>query len=346
MNKKALLNLISFVETEKVGIELYFLYREKQEHFFEILRADLEGTVTKTQLENVFVNKIKRQLLNKDSDEATVDWKLKHINEVDDSKNTFYYFPNVDTTDEDAFHVPEEFLEFASIQDKDYDTFKLFKHELHVLENVVSIFVRLRIDNKQILLYKHKFPFDILSKSSTSILKLINIDHKSRFSLEKEQLLQINDKIDFMYVGNSFIIFNLKLLEGRYGFNDRYLKNAKHSIQVIKEKNILIGVEKLEELSQKVSFSKKLMKVKSDNEVLCKPISAIKKFLSEYKTKDGKHSLSKRIKYEPKMNKFQVDTNVAAQDFIRLLSDQFLNSELTNKPYVSESHNEFLFDQD
>jgi hypothetical protein len=102
----------------------------------------------------------------------------------------------------------------------------------------------------------------------------------------------------------------------------------------------------LEELSQKVSFSKKLMKVKSDNEVLCKPISAIKKFLSEYKTKDGKHSLSKRIKYEPKMNKFQVDTNVAAQDFIRLLSDQFLNSELTNKPYVSESHNEFLFDQD
>lgn len=346
MNKKTLLNLISFIATKKVGIELYFLYKEKEEPAFEILRADLEGTVTKTQLENAFVNKIKLQLLNIGSVDGTEEWELKHINEVDDSKNTFYYFPNVDTTYEDTFHVPEEFLEFASIQDKDYETFKLYKHELHVLENVVSLFVRLRIDDQQILLYKHKFPLDILSRSSTSILKLINKDHKSRFSLEQEQLLQISEKIDFMYVGNNFIILNLKLLENRYGFNDRYLKNAELSIKTIKEKNILIGVEKLEELSKKVSFSKKMMKIKPDNEVLSKPISAIKKFLSEYKTKDGKHSLSKRIKYVPKMNKFQVDTNVAAQDFIRLLSDQFLISELTNKPYISEDHNEFLFDED
>lgn len=346
MNKSTLLKQIEFLVTKKAGLELYFLYKEKESPTFEILRADLEGTLTKTQLENSFVNKIKAQILNIGVDEGVQEWRLKHIKDVDDSNNTFYYFPNIETTNEDTFHIPEEFLEFASINEKEYETFKLFKHETHQLENIVALLIRLKIDDEQILLYKHKFPIDILSRSRTSILKLVSIDHKSRFSLEQDKLLQINDKIDFLYVDNNFIILNLKLLESRYGFNERYLKNAELSIKAIKEKNILIGVEILEELSQKVSFSKKLMKVKSDNEVLSKPINDINKFLKEYKTKDGKHSLSKRIKYVSKMNKFQIDTKVAAHDFLRLLSDSFLNSDLTNKPYISEDHNEYKFDDE
>ncbi|MBK7967979.1 MAG: hypothetical protein IPK08_03090 [Bacteroidetes bacterium] len=61
-----------------------------------------------------------------------------------------------------------------------------------------------------------------------------------------------------------------------------------------------------------------------------------------YKTKDGKFSLANRIKYIPIKNKFEVKSKIAAEDFIRLLNDQYLWSLLTKRPFISYSASEFL----
>lgn len=353
MNKLTLISKLQFISTKKVGLELYFLYRKKADDPIEILRANLEGSNAKTRLESVFIKKIKYQLLNQDDEgKAPVDaveWSLKHIKEVDDLKNTYYYFPNEEPKPEEEnendFHIPDEFKEMVNLKGKDYEKFSLYEFSKHSLDDVFAYLIRLQIDDEQVILYKHKYSIDVLSRST--ILKVLGaeINHSTRFSLEQEPLLKLSEKIDFMLVDNDFIILNLQLLESRFGFNERYLKKGAESLAFIKKKGILTETKVFDELVKKVSFSKKLMKVKADNEVLKTPIIDMKHFLEEYKTKDGKHSLSNRIKFIPKENMFEVTTKVGADDFVKLLNDQFLWSLLTKRPFISDVQTEFVGDE-
>jgi len=344
MDKSTLLSKLRFIIEKEIGLELYFLYRQKNDDPIQILRANLEGSKTQEKLESVFKSKIKSQLFQQDEEgkelPSFVDWQLKHINTVDDLKNVYYYFPNAASEDE-SYHIPVEFEEMEKLQNSSYTSHELFDFKKHLLDDVFAFLIRMQIDNEQVVFYKNKYPFDILSRST--VLKVFNyeVEHNTKFSLEDSPLLQISDKVDFAFVDNNFIIFNLSLLESKFGFNERYLKMANESLKFIKQKNILTDTKIIEEMSSKVSFAKKLMKVKADNEVLKTPVAEMKDFLEEFKTKDGKYNLAKRIKYLPKQNKFEVKTKVAATDFVRLLNDQYLYSLLTKRPFISEVQTAF-----
>ncbi|MCW3788297.1 Kiwa anti-phage protein KwaB-like domain-containing protein [Plebeiibacterium sediminum] len=344
MKKSTLLSKLKFVIDKQIGLELYFLYRPKSQDNIEILRANLEGTVTQTKLEQDFITKIKSQIFNQDNEgkeiPTGIDWQLKHINEIDELKNVYYHFPNKESED-DSYHIPVEFEEMKTLQDKKYEDFSLFDFSKHLLDDVFAFLIRLQIDNEQVILYKNKYPFDILSRST--VLKLLSheVGHRTKFELEDAPLLQISDKFDFIFIDDSYIILNVRLLESKFGFNERYLTKGAESLNFIKSKNILVDTKVLDDLVTKVSFAKKLMKVSADNEVLKTPIAEMKSFLDEFKTKDGKYSLAKRIKYIPKQNKFEVKTKVAADDFVRLLNDQYLISLLTKKPYIAEVQKDF-----
>lgn len=344
MNKSTLLSKLKFVIVKQIGIELYFLYKPKNNENTEILRANLEGTITQTKLEQNFVTKIRHEVFNLDEEgkeiETSIDWQLKHIKDVDELKNVYYYFPNQESED-GSYHIPPEFEEMETLKNKRYVDFPLFDFKKHLLDDVFAFLIRLQIDDEQVILFKNKYPFDILSRSSVLKLLSYNINHSTKFELEEAPLLQISDKFDFLFIDNNFIVFNIKLLESKFGFNERYLAKGVESLEIIKNKNILTDTKIFESLVTKVSFAKKLMKVKTDNEVLKTPISEMKNFLDEFKTKDGKYSLAKRIKYIPKQNKFEVKTKIAAEDFIRLLNDQYLISLLTKKPYIAEVQKEF-----
>lgn len=342
MNKPLLQSKLQFLDDKSIGLELYFLYQKTGNEPFSILRAHLDGSTVQTKLENLFISKIRQQFLGKDiSGKPLKDppvWDLKHIKDVDDIKTNYYHFPNKEAQNEE-YHIPEPFKLMAELYSKSYEDIPLFEFDSHLLDDVYAYLIRLQIDSEQIILYKHKHAFEVLSRSP--ILKVLNINHDTKFSLEKDPLLKINEKIDFMFIDNNFIILNLGLLESKYGFNERYLKQASESLDFLKKKGILKDTTVFEQLSLKVSFSKKLMKVKPDNVVLKVPIQEMNDFLINYQTKDGKTNLAKRIKYIPKSNKFEIKTIVAAEDFIRLLNDEFLISELTKRHYISPNKMEF-----
>ena len=344
MEKSTLLSKLKFVVDKQVGLELYFLYRPKSADNIQILRANLEGTITQSKLEQDFIAKIKSQIFNQDSEgneiPTGIDWKLKHIKDVDELKNVYYHFPNEESED-DSYHIPTEFQEMATLHGKSYESFDLFDFSKHLLDDVFAFLIRLQIDDEQVILFKNKYPFDILSRST--VLKVLNhkVKHDTKFELEDSPLLQISDKFDFVFIDNHFVILNIKLLESKFGFNERYLSKGAESLEIIRNKNVLVDTKIFEELAKKVSFAKKMMKIDSSNEVLKSPISEMKNFLDEFKTKDGKYSLAKRIKYIPNQNKFEVKTKIAAEDFIRLLNDQYLISLLTKKPYIAEVQSEF-----
>ncbi|MBK7967981.1 MAG: hypothetical protein IPK08_03100 [Bacteroidetes bacterium] len=97
MKKSTLILKLQFINSKRVGLELYFLYRKKSDDPIEILRANLEGSTAKTKLETVYINKIKHQVLNEDEEGKaaadTVEWTLKHIKDVDDLKTLTTIFP-------------------------------------------------------------------------------------------------------------------------------------------------------------------------------------------------------------------------------------------------------------
>lgn len=350
MNKANLISQLKFVSDKQPGLELYFLYKGSHEAPIEILRADLEDNGAKERLQSVFITKIKNQLLNQNNEGKSIDgfadWFLKPIGKVDEIKNTYYFFPVTPPTEEDDYHIPEEFEEMKKLWNLCYEDVPKFNFKSNSLENVFAFLIRLQVDNEQVIIYKHKYPIDVLSK--TPVLKALGFEkiHATRFSLEKEPLLKVSDKIDFMLVNKHFIILNLNLLESKYGFNDRYLRKGAESLELIRKKNILTNLEVFEKQIQKLAFSKKLMKVKTDNEVLKQPIQTMKKFLEDYKTKDGKNSLAKRIKYVPGKGKFEIKTMVAAEDFVRLLNDQYLFSQLTQRPFISNVQEEFTIEEE
>lgn len=344
MNKADLQSQLQFISTKQVGLELYFLYRQKTNDPFQILRANLEDSTTQSRLEKVFVNKIKNQFLNQDEEgkalEGSPDWFLKHIKDVDELKNTYYYFPNEEDENEE-YHIPDEFKEMVNLKDLVYEKIDVFEFEKHLIEDIFAFLIRIQIDNEQVILYKHKYSIDVLSRATVFKILKYELEHKTKFSLEKDPLLKISDKIDFMFIDNQFIIVNLQLFESKYGHSERYLKKGIESLNIIKDKNILSDTKIFDELVTNVGFSKKIMKVKANNEVLNKSITELTTFLKEFKTKDEKYTLAKRIKFIPEQMKFEVKTKIAADDFIRLLNDQYLISKLTNRPYISEVQSEF-----
>lgn len=352
MTKENLISKLSFIKDKQVGLELYFLYKSPEQNL-SILKVNLEDQIAYTRLRHVFIEKVKNQLLNVDEEgksiSDSIDWVLKSIAEVDELKNTIYHFPNEEeesiTDEEKDFHIPDEFQIMASLHNLKYEDIPHFEHSQHTLENVVAFLIRLQIDNEQVIIYKHKWAIDVLSR--TNILKMTNIlQHATKFSLETDPLLKISDKMDFMFIDNSFIILNLSLLEQKYGFNERYLKKAASSLKVITNSGIVLDITTIQKMSIKIPFAKKLMRIKNDNEVLKTPIQSMKDFLDEYTTKDKKFSLAKRIKYVPSKNKFDIKTQVAAEDFLRLLNDQYLISLLTKRPYISDVQKEFVTDDD
>jgi hypothetical protein len=345
MNKSTLLSKLNFIVTEQVGLEMYFLHQSpKADEGIEILRVNLEGTAVQTRLEKVFKDKIKKQFFGQNDEGKSIDdapeWFLKHIKDVDELKNTYYFFPNEESKDEE-YHIPVEFLEMERLQNLIFEKVPSFEFDKHSLDNVFASLIRMQIDGKQAIFYKHKYPIDVLSRSTVLRVLGMTLQHKTQFSLEQAPLLKVSDKIDFMFFDNNFIILNLSLLESKYGFNERYFKKGTESLEIIKNKKILVDSKVFDELVKKVSFSKKLMKVKSDNLVLKTPFSEIKSFLDDYTTTDGKFSLAKRIKFIPAQGKFEVKSKKAAEDFMRLLNDQYLISLLTKKPYVSDVQSEF-----
>ena len=66
MDKSTLLSKLRFIIEKEIGLELYFLYRQKNDDPIQILRANLEGSKTQEKLESVFKSKIKSQLFQQD----------------------------------------------------------------------------------------------------------------------------------------------------------------------------------------------------------------------------------------------------------------------------------------
>ena len=146
----------------------------------------------------------------------------------------------------------------------------------------------------------------------------------------KPDVLKIENRLDIAIVGNSIITDNISLLQNTFGFEKYVRSEASQTIQLIDSMGLISGLEVLQGLSEreKLTYAKKLMKAKK-SPVLQMNRTALMSAIQRHPRYKDKFV----IEAEHIVLRNQKD----AREFMKMLNDDIVRSELTNQEYDSSA---------
>lgn len=224
---------------------------------------------------------------------------------------------------------------YEILQTKDYHPFSFLDNESNKKEcyteanqgALIGYVFRINKNDDCFWLYQHLYPIKLLNRSK-AVYAIFN-KGITYTTLDKD-IFRIEPRIDAAIIGGNIYTTKTDLLQKFFGF-DQYIKNAaEKTIDIIKSMSLLKDVAKLEQLlgKDRLSDAKKLMKAHNS------PVFSM-----------DKATLCKRLKKHPRYkDKFAYDgdmiiieTQKTASDFIKMLNDDIVKSELTKQEYDSHS---------
>ena len=288
--------------------------------FFFLLDGD-EGMCVKsvdineedqTELAKMFTESLSNNILLND------DLSLIPISSADDRKNALYEY--------DLDDIPEELSNLKKIiENEDFDTFSFSDDLLKQLEGVLIL-----IGNQdvQLAIYKHHYPITLLQKDSG--FSLTKMRGSNRFQKLDQDILKIDPKFQFIKLNGKYYILDIKALERFFGFNDAIKNIATQGVENIKTSDLVMDCGVFESRLDDITFSRKLVKSASQSPVLSViPNREILSFTNTHPALKGK------FKYSSDGSQFDLKTKKSQNLFLKLLNDDFLQSELTKKYYES-----------
>ncbi|WP_363551074.1 anti-phage protein KwaB [Caldifermentibacillus hisashii] len=310
MNKEELdSNLFSFLlSKDEILGEIYFVL--KHDSGTELRFVDLDKG-SQIELTEQFINAIENEIINRK------DLKVISISEADDRTNAIYEY--------DLEETPHELDVIDKvIQNENITSFSFKSDSLKDIQGIIILFSN-RKDN--LVFYKKHYPFNLYNKDKFSIRRMGN---DSRFTKLEEDIVKINATFEFFKFKNTLFINNIKTLEKFFGFHDIIKKNAVICIKKITELGILENPEELLNMTDDITFARKLTKIKTSSPVLKNvPNKAIITFAKTYPILTGK------FKFNEDDTKIVLSSKQSKNLFIKLLNDDFLHSELTTLYYES-----------
>ncbi|MEX5669027.1 Kiwa anti-phage protein KwaB-like domain-containing protein, partial [Pseudomonas neuropathica] len=143
-----------------------------------------------------------------------------------------------------------------------------------------------------------------------------------------EDVLKINAKFEFFKIGGQYYIFDLKALERFFGFHDAIKNIATQGIDNIRQADLVEDVQVFSDRLDDISFSRKLVKAASSSPVLnLIPNAEVVSFASTHPALRG------QFKFTADGERFSLATKKSQGLFLKLLNDDFLQSELTKRYY-------------
>lgn len=194
-------------------------------------------------------------------------------------------------------------------------------------ESLTGLLFKLNYNDKIIWAYQHIHKMGLI-KRSRSVYAMFS--GNSVYKPLDRDVLRIGSRIDVLIVGNSLITSNINLLQQSFGFDKYVRKEAAQTIVKISELGIVNSVERLEHLEskEKLTFAKKLMKAKN---------SPVLTMTSEELLRRIKRHSYYREKLSIEEDKIVIDTIKRANEFVKMLNDDIVKSELTDQEYDSPS---------
>lgn len=297
------------ITSEACGAEFYFLLEADGQ--ISIKRADVDEGA-QTELTQNFIDSLSSTILLND------ELSLVDISSADDRAHAIYRY--------DLREVPDQLSNLGEVLQR--DDFDVFDFESDDLKHLQGILILLGHGQQQLALYKHQYPVALLKRDSS--FSLVRIRNQNRLVKLDDDILRINSKFEFMRVGDHYYIVDIKTLERFFGFHDAIRNVSTQGIANIAQTELVADTQPLTARLDDISFSRKLVRAARASPVLgVIPNAQVIAFVDTHPALRGKFKLSEDG------TKIKLDTKVSQNLFLKLLNDDFLQSELTKRYYAS-----------
>lgn len=289
--------------------EFYFLL--DSDGGMQVKSVDI-NQVDQTELANIFISSISNNVLLND------ELSLVPISSADDRSNAIYQY--------DLEYIPIELTHLKNIIES--DSFEKFSFSDDALMNLEGILILIGNQDNQLAIYKHHYPVTLLKKDSG--FSLTKMRDANRFKKLDQDILRLDPKFQFIKINGIYYILDIKALERFFGFHDAIKNVAIRGVENIKNSNLVMNCDVFDARLDDISFSRKLVKSANKSPVLSViPNNQIILFSNTHPALRGK------FKYSRDGTQLNLNTQKSQNLFLKLLNDDFLQSELTKKYYES-----------
>ena len=201
---------------------------------------------------------------------------------------------------------------------KDTDENVVYGHDI-----VDGFAIKFAIDDDAFWIYQNIYQNAIIKSNNKATLSYDG----GTYNIVKNDLVLFEKRIDAIKIDNITLIENYKVIEQKFDYQIAIRKIVSEVISELEKAELVQDIGKIREVSgdDKITFAKKLMKVK-DSPVLKVPKNELINRVSKM------DNFSKLIKN----GSFVIDSKNKANQFVKLLNDQFLRSELTGELYDAQ----------
>lgn len=297
------------------GIRIIFIVRIEDGYSLKLSKIDAAAM---PKILDGFKRKLSEDILEND------DLTIPLLSNFDDRKNALFKF--------DYEKQPKEF-EFiksaTAIPPNSQDYYDLNNK----FTDVKGIIIQLRGNNKCLSLYKNKTNLTVFEQSR----KLFNLIPDADGYLKElpNQVFRLDYNYDLALLNDEFLIKNQKTLEVTMQFHQVIEAQAAVALESLRSSLLIEDISHLEKSSKEISFSRKLAKISKHSPVLGKiDVPVIIDYVSHH------IYLSTVLIVSEDGGKLIIKTKESQKHFIKLLSDDYLESPLTKILYDSLAKDE------
>ena len=321
MNKEDLTNRVSFVQGDgHKELQLYgFVAKDDNPYHIKIsetLEDELLGVIA-TGIQSLIIDK---------------NYEIVDFSTADERKDRYYQF--------DLEEKPERMRCMSSVIGNhgivDFDLSHRSITEINTLIIAVSDGM-----GHTFTVYKVLSSVEKMVKSSKMLLAKIGIGNDV-LEEEPQPILKIGPKFQIIYTEENgvgtYVFLESSVVEAQFNLNQILDNQATRDIGIIQSTNLLSDVSKLQQFTQKTSFSKKLVGVIKSSKVIKENISK-DRILRFIKNDDDlrQHLTISEKDGERYINITSVES---AKRFLDLLNDEYVYSSLTEQKYQAIAKDE------
>lgn len=310
MNKSELYSKLSELlnNNDLIG-EIYFVLKSNDSVVIKMADIDSE---TQKELTKQFIDSINDNIIN------NTELDVMKLSGADERSNVLYKY--------DFEEKPVEMNIFEELYDNEEIPFLNFRADN--FKDIKGILILIAHGDNTLIIYKHHYSVSLVKKDSS--FNLVKLGNNQRLVKLESDILKINSSFDFFSINKNLFIKNMKTLESHFKFHEIVFKNARESIEVIKNTNLIENPSELDNMISNVTFARKLVKTAKTSPVLGNvPNSEIIKFINNFPSLQGKLVLNEAG------NKISLRTKKSKELIIKVLNDDYLQSELTKYFYDS-----------
>ena len=314
--------LQTIVDLQAIGIQVFF-----------IMKGDDGGVVKKANIANGATDGLRKAHLDNIGqlvsmmEEGIDGLTVLNLSAADDRKSANYRY--------DLDDRPQFFDAFKEIEDHQYDDYftkengRFFDFSKDELSQIDAFVIHIGNDDNSLMIFRKNYTVNLFKRDRIYLIK----ESDTRFDTMKDDFIRLDAKIDFLYVNGEVYIYNLDVLERFGDFHQIITKEATASLGEIGTLGLVSNLDVLSSRVDDLRFARKLAKISKDSPVFRVPQADIIDFTKKHPF------LKDKFEYTADGSQIELNTKLSQENFIKLLNDDFLRSELTKIDYESPAKN-------